>query len=216
MCAVDNDDEDDDFTPWTVEDAERIRRVADALIDAIRVHAAAVTSVTSDADEDDVRAAGDQLLPAILAYADAQFDYSGTGFPFGVLYQYVDDDDDEDLAEGPRSGVSILQRRDFAVTDEESVLEAGRQAYSETSGEDDPDAAAAEVSHLGVALYEIGHAHGWDSLVQLDGLQPRGSVALVLSSEDLLGSDPGEWPEEDLFDHDEERILFRQDDVYGA
>ena len=92
----------------------------------------------------------------------------------------------------------------------------GRQAYSETSGEDDPDAAAAEVSHLGVALYEIGHAHGWDSLVQLDGLQPRGSVALVLSSEDLLGSDPGEWPEEDLFDHDEERILFRQDDVYGA
>lgn len=216
MCTVD-DDEDDDFTPWTVEDAERIRRAADALMDAIRVHADAVTSVTSDADEDDVRAAGDQLLPAILAYADAQFDYSGTGFPFGVLYQYVDEDDDEqvDLAEGPSSGVSILQRRDFAVTDEGSVLEAGRQAYSETSGEDDPAAAASEVSHLGVALYEIGHAHGWDSLLELDGLQPRGGVALVLSSEDLLSGDPGEWPEEDLFVHDEERILFRQDDVYG-
>jgi len=46
-----------------------------------------VTSVTSDADDDDVRSAGDRLLPAILAYADAQFDYSGTGFPFGVLYR---------------------------------------------------------------------------------------------------------------------------------
>jgi hypothetical protein len=215
MCAVD-DDGDDDFTPWTADDAERIRRAADALIDAIRIHAATVTSVTSDADDDDVRSAGDRLLPAILAYADAQFDYSGTGFPFGVLYQYADDDKEEEgLAEGPSSGVSILQRRDFAITDEELVMRAGRQAYRETSGEDDPAAVAAEVSHLGVALYEIGHAHGWDSLLELDGLQPRGGVALVLSSEDLLSSDPGEWPEEDLFDHDEERLLFRQDDVYG-
>jgi hypothetical protein len=132
----------------------------------------------------------------------------GAGFPFGVLYQYADDDDEqEDLAAEPRSGISILQRRDFAIADEESVMEAGRRAHREVSGEDDPDEAAAEVSHVGVALYEIGHAHGWDSLVELDGLDPRGSVALVLSSEDLLSSDPGEWPEEDLFDHDEEQMI---------
>ncbi|MGB2977137.1 MAG: hypothetical protein WBB78_01310 [Propionicimonas sp.] len=211
-----DDDEDDDFTPWTEDGAKRVRRAADALTDAIRVHAAAVTRVTSDADEDDVRAAGYQLLPAILAYADAQFDYSGTSFPFGALYEYTDDDhEEEDLGEGPRTGVSILQRRDFPTTDEQSVMEAGRQAYREVSGEAEPDAAAAEVSHLGVALYEIGHARGWDSLEQLDGLTPRGSVALVLASEDLLGSDPDEWPEEDLFAHDEERLLYRQDDVYG-
>lgn len=41
-----------------------------------------------------------------------------------------------------------------------------------------------------------------------------GAVVLVQASEELLGNDPDEWPQEDLFDFDDDRLLYRQDDVH--
>ena len=66
------------------------------------------------------------------------------------------------------------------------------------------------------ALYQIAHVDGWDSLIQVKGLEPIGGVVFVQSCEEMLGGDPDEWPEDDLFDHHEDRLLFRQDDVFRS
>lgn len=209
-------DEDEDFTPWTAAGAARVHEAAETLIDAIRIHTAAVTSVTSDAGDSEIIAAGCGLIPEVLAYVDAQFDYTGTGFPLGAVYQFAEEDDGADVNdEGPVSGISVLRRQDYVVTDKEAVIAAGREAYRDVSGENDPEAAAADVTHLGTALYQIGHAHGWDGLKHAPGLEPSSGVVLVLSSADVLRGDPNEWVDDDLFDHDDERLLFRQDDVYA-
>ena len=217
MSAVNDDEDDDGFTPWTQDGATRLRQAADALLEAIRTHAASVTGVKGEGDAADVFAAGNLLVPALLAYAEAQFDFTGTGFPLGVLHQFVEDDDDdeEDVDEEPSGGVSVLRRTDYIVTDELAVMEVGRQAYRCSTGEADPRAAAAEVTHLGVALYQIAHADGWDSLANTEGLQPTAGTVFVQSSDELLGGDPDEWPEDDLFDYDDGRLLYRQDDIFG-
>jgi hypothetical protein len=43
-----------------------------------------------------------------------------------------------------------------------------------------------------------------------------GGVVIVQSSDELLGTDSDEWPEDDLFGHDDDRLIYRQDDVYGG
>lgn len=94
-------------------------------------------------------------------------------------------------------------------------MKAGRKAYRRLWPGDDSAAAAADVTHLGRALYQIAHADGWDSLEQVKGLQPVGGVVIVQSSDELLGADPAAWPEDDLFEHDDDRLLYRQDDVFS-
>lgn len=211
------DDEDDDFTPWTPEGAARLLQAADALVEAIRTHAATVTSLRGEDESAGVFASGNQLRPAVLAYADAQFDYTGIGFPLGIVHQFDDDEDeeDDDVDHGPIAGVSVLRRNDFAVSNEAAVMKAGRKAYRRVWPEDDAAAAAADVTHLGRALYQIAHADGWDSLEHVKGLDPVGGVVIVQSSDALLGADPDAWPQDDLFGHDDDRLLYRQDDVYS-
>jgi hypothetical protein len=208
-------DDDDDFTPWTSQGAARLRAAAAELAAAVVAHADAVATVTSHARIQEVYAASEGLLPAVLAYADAQFDYTGTGFPFGVLHQFADDDEDgdEEGEEVPTAGVTVLQRRDYRVTNEAAVMDAGRRAYLRVWPDDDDAAAAADVTHLGRALYQLAHADGWHSLDQVEGLRTTGGAVVVLQQEELLGPDPDEWPEE-LFD-DDAQVLYSQQDVFG-
>jgi len=175
------DDEDDDFTPWTPEGAARLLQAADALVEAIRTHAAAVTRPRGEDQSSDVFAAGDQLRPAVLAYADAQFEYTGIGFPLGIVHQFDDDEEEDDDDHGPIAGVSVLRRNDFVVSNEATVIKAGRKAYRRVWPEDDAAAAAADVTHLGRALYQIAHADGWDSLEHVKGLDlPAGERGELL------------------------------------
>ena len=205
---------DEDFTPWTPEGAARLRAAAAELAAAITAHADAVTAVTNNADITEVFAASDRLLPSVLAYADAQFDYTGNGFPFGVLHQYAEQDD-EDAAEEeePTAGISILQRHDYQVVDEAAVMAAGRRAYLRAWPEDDEAAAACDVTHLGRALYQIAHADGWHRLDQVEGLRPTGGAVVVIDQEETLGPDPDEWPE-DLFENEGE-LLYKHEDVFA-
>jgi hypothetical protein len=210
---------DEDFTPWTTEGAARLRTAARQLAAAIAAHAETVTAVTSGAGIDEVFAASDRLLPAILAYADAQFDYTGNGFPFGVLHDYAEDDDELDEAADddepePSVGISVLQRHDYRVTDEAAVMSAGRAAYLRVWPEDDEAAAAADVTYLGRALYQIAHADGWSSLDHVEGLYPTGGCVRVVGRDDTLGPDPDEWPEEEMFDDEDAAHLYEQRDVY--
>ena len=208
---------DEEFQPWTPEGAARLRTAAAELAAAITAHAEAVTAVPNNTGITEVFAASDRLLPAVLAYADAQFDYTGNGFPFGVLQDYAEDDDEGDDETGeedlePSVGISVLQRQDYRVTNEAAVMSAGRAAYLRVWPEDDEAAAAAEVTHLGRALYQIAHADGWHSLNGVDGLRPTGGSVRVVDREETLGPDPDEWPES-LFDDDSE-LLYEQTDVF--
>lgn len=193
--------------------------VAADLAAAIAAQAEAVTTVTGETGVQDVFAASERLLPAVLAYADAQFDYTGTAFPFGVLHEYAEredeeeEDEDDRTGDQPTRGVSVLQRRDYRVTDEAAVIAAGRRAYLRIWPADEGAAAAADVTHLGRALYQVAHADGWHSLDQVDGLRPKAGRVVVVQHEDLLGPDPEEWPD-GLFPDDAE-LLFEQRDVFG-
>lgn len=192
----------------TPDSAARLRAAAADLAAAITVHADAVTALTVGAGITEVLAPGDHLLPAVLAYADAQFEHTGNSYPFGVLHQFVDGEDDP---REPATGVSVLQRHDYQVTDEAAVLAAGRRAYLDTWPGDDEAAAAEDVTHVGRALYQVAHTVGWAGLGVVDGLRPTGGAVLVTTQDDVLGPDPDEWPP-DLF-ADAGELVHRQEDV---
>jgi hypothetical protein len=200
--------DDDDLTQWTPAGGERLRAAAAELADAVTAHAAAVSAVTGEHGVPDVLAAHDRLLPAVLAYADAQFDLTGSDFPFGVLHEFAADDDaaDDDAAgdeladpgddaDVPTAGVtvsgvtevSVLQRHDLQVTDEAAVL------------------AAAGQPELGQALAGLARAGGWDALGDTPGLRSTARSVLVVGS-DLV---PGAETEEDGGE-----LLYSQQDVF--
>jgi hypothetical protein len=208
-------DDETDFTPWTEEGRERLRAAATRLAQAVLDHAEAVAAVTG-ATTEPVFDAGDPLVEAAMQYVDAQFEYTGIAYPLGVLGQLIDADDDEaadgDEYERPTTGVTVLRRADFAVLDEDAVIEAGRAAYLEVWPEDSAEAAAADVSYLGRALYQIGHARGWDALPETAGLRPLGGLVRIQLQDEALGNEPDEWPE-DVFVVDGETI-YELSEVY--
>ena len=209
---------DDDFTPWTPAGAERLRAAAAELAAAVTAHAEAVASVTGDAGMPEVFAASDRLLPAVLGYADAQFDLTGNDFPFGVLHTYAEDDtdgpEDDAAVEVPAdhtgdagSGtteVAVLQRHDLRVTDEAAVLAAGRRAQLRSAP--DGDEPADEGTDLGRALSQLAAADGWDSLGDVPGLRSTGRSVLVVGRELPPDADPD--------DDDGGELLYGQQDVF--
>ena len=189
---------DDDLTQWTPAAAERLRAAAAELAAAVTAHAAAVSAVAGDDDVPAVFAADDRLLPAVLAYADAQFDLTGTDGPFGDL-----DAEDEVVDLGVDLGgpvvpgaapelsgvtdVSVLQRHDLQVTDEAGVL------------------AAAGEAELGQALARLARAGGWSALGGEPGLRSTARSVLVVGSVVVPGAEP---------DEDGGELLYSQQDVF--
>lgn len=90
----------------------------------------------------------------------------------------------------PVRGVSVLQRHDDEVT-----------------------AAAADVTHLGQALHQIAHADGWHGLNRVEGLRATGGAVVVVRSDELLGPDEDEWPEDPF--EGEGDLLYRQNDIHA-
>lgn len=211
----------DDFTPWTAEGAQRLASAGKRLADAIATHSEAVASARGRRDLRMLFSAGEALLSALLAYADAQFDYTGATFPLGVLHQLADEGDDKDDDEDgdderaetrPASGISILRRHDFGVVDEAAVLAAGRAAYLRVWPDDHAEDAAADVADLGRALYQVAHADGWDSLGRVEGLRPLGGLTHVVDQRELLSADPEDSPR-DAFITDGE-VIYQHADVW--
>ncbi|MCZ2839446.1 hypothetical protein [Modestobacter sp. VKM Ac-2985] len=212
---------DDDLTQFTPAGAERLRAAAAELTAAVTAHAEAVTAVTGDAGMPEVFAASDRLLPAVLAYADAQFDLTGNDFPFGVLHGYAEDDESQvedaavgDAADGGTTAsgttdVSVLQRHDLRVTDEAAVLAAGRRAYLRSRPDGDAAAAAADVTDLGRALSQLADADGWDAVGETPGLRATGRSVLVIGRELAPGADPDDDTEDDGGE-----LLWSQQDVF--
>lgn len=205
-----------DFTPWTDEGASRLLGAATAVQAAIAAHAQAVAAASGDNKA--VFKASEELLSVLLDYANAQFDFTGYGFPLGALAQFAEDDEqaeeEDEGEEWPTSGISVLQRHDYVVTDEDAVLAAGREAYLRVWPDDDETAAAADVTHVGRALYQLAHADGWNSLYKATGLDAVGGFIAVVKQDELLGPDPDDWAAE-VLDADAD-LLYSQDDIYRA
>ena len=214
----DFEDQDADFTPWTTDGADRLRLAAAGAATALQRHAEIVGKLTSESRTFDVIEASNLLLPALLEVANAQFEFTGNSGPLGLLFSLVDDDDDDDDEvdeQVPTSGLSVLQRRDYRVSDEASVIAQGRDAYRRVSPDDTDTDASKDVTSLGRALYQLAHDAGtWDVLERVNGLSPAGGSLVVVANDETLGSDPDEWPDE-LFDHDPDDVIYRQSDAYS-
>lgn len=195
--------------------AEKIQSLVEELVDALKAHAAVMVA---DGDPREVMSSINALRTSALAYVQAVFERTGWGNVFADLYDEAEDDDEDadDVDSGseePFAGITVLRRFDYAVTDEQAIMEAGRSAYKAVWPDDSDEKAAADVQGLGRALYQIAHAHGWDSLIDVDGLRPVGGTTLVHRQDDPLPSDPDEWPD-DMFDTEGED-LYEQSDVFG-
>jgi hypothetical protein len=204
---------------WTVEGADRLRAAAAALAAAIAEHVEAVCAVQGRGEFDAVFDASNRLLEVAAEYGLAQADYTGYGFPLVALTQFLDNDEDDEASSddeqaGPTAGVSVLSRRDYEVVDHDAVMQAGREAYLRVWPDDDEDAAAADVTHLGRALYQIAHADGWDNIGSAPGLAPFVGVTLVHRLDELPEPDPDNWQDEEFFEMGSAELLYRQDDVY--
>jgi|SRR4051794_17472016 hypothetical protein len=98
---------DEDDTQWTDEARESFRIAASELVEAIGRHSAALLEMTgTDADAEAIAEAGEALEAAATAYADKQYEFTGTVPPLGLdeeddysyddgLYDELIEDDDE-------------------------------------------------------------------------------------------------------------------------
>jgi hypothetical protein len=93
-------DLDEDDTQWTDEARESFRIAAADMVEAISRHSAALLEMTgTDADAEAIAEAGEALEAAATAYADKQYEFTGTVPPLGLDeeddYSYDDDDLDD-------------------------------------------------------------------------------------------------------------------------
>src|SRR3954447_10369399 len=102
---------DEDDTQWTDEGREAFRSAASELVAAIGRHSATLLEMTgTDADAEAIAEAGEALEAAATAYADKQYEFTGTVPPLGLdeeddysyddgLYDELDEDEDDDSDE---------------------------------------------------------------------------------------------------------------------
>jgi len=232
---------DEDGEQWTDEARESFRTAAADLVEAIQRHSAALLEMTgADADAEAIAEAGEHLETAATAYADQQYEFTGTVPPLGLDeeedYSY-DDELDEDLygeaedeaddlahedgedefeAGEPAAKLTVLHRIDFVVTDEPAVILAGKEAYYESY--DDEAGEPVDVADLSAALQQIQQSGGIEALVDTPGLASAGATTWVLEATDLLDErEPDEWPASPfaLGEDTPQRLLHRLDEVAG-
>lgn len=215
---------DEDGAHWTDEARESFRTAAADLVEVIQRHSAALLEMTgTDADAEAIAEAGDRLEAAATAYADQQYEFTGTVPPLGLdeedEYSYDDEGDDDlygedaelddeetdgladdedaeddELEAGePAAKLTVLHRVDFVVTDELAVILAGKEAHYESY--DDDAAEPVDVADLSAALQQIQQAGGIEALADTPGLASAGATTWVLDATDLLDErEPDEWP----------------------
>lgn len=175
---------------WTDSTRAAFVNEAERAISALRDHVAVVAGAAGPSDGGSIAVSSEAVRQAFVALSNAEFDYAAQGSPFGPLEsdeEFTDDFEDVPLDESAEHDqISILIRRDFAVVSEAAVLEAGRGAYLRAWPDDTPEQAAADVTHLGRAVYQVMHAGGLDALSQTEGLQPTAGIVLTIAVEQLL------------------------------
>ncbi|AYY13480.1 hypothetical protein EF847_13050 [Actinobacteria bacterium YIM 96077] len=193
------------------QDRTRLQAALDGLTDALENHLEACLGRSGEADHA-VQATYTALRHAAQQYDDLLFELRDEvtpwEFPDGphVDIEYED-------ADAEPSAVGVFVRRDYDIADTDELLGAGREAYGELYPTDPLEAAIADVSHPGRALYQLLHAYGVDGLDQRAegaGLTPRGGTVWV---QELAEGDPDTLVGEPFDVVDEELLIYRLDEV---
>lgn len=175
---------DDEDTRWTDAARERFAARTEEFAAAVRRHGDVVLALSArQADVPALFAANDALAAAADAFGAAQFDLTGT-FPSFELPDDEEDDEDDDAFPDAVAGLLLVHRADYAVTDAEAVLAAGRAAYRQVWPTDTDEDAAVSVRSLDRAVHELQHAGGLSALDDVPGLEEAGSVTWVLDAAD--------------------------------
>jgi hypothetical protein len=176
-------------TQWTAESRRRFAIEVEALVDAVRRHGAEVLALTGrQADLQVVFRAGADLARAARSYADAQFDLTGTIPTFDPdLEDEDEDDEDEDVFADASARLLLVHRAEYAVTDPDAVLAAGRAAYRRVWPDDTEQDAAVDVTSVGRALYQVQHDGGLSALDRVPGLEEVESSTWHLDAADEDG-----------------------------
>lgn len=213
--------EDDEWEAglWSDESRERYVARAEQAIASLRQHVDLVAASTVENDQDRIEVSADEVRLAFVALSDAEFDYSATIGPFGLLQL---DEDDDDLGEvvldesAEHNQFSVMVRRDYAVVSEAAVLDAGRAAYLEVWPDDSADDASEDVQDLGRAIYQIIHAGDLEALNEVEGLQPTAGLMLTVAREHLISATEVESFVDDLGRHFtvDGEVLYSQSDIW--
>ena len=197
----------------TPPDDTDLRELFDDLVAALTSHFHAVRNRRDEADPQ-VQAAYTRLRSAAERYDDMLFELTGEVTPWEFPEGPPADVEYEDRGAAP-DAVTVMVRRDYGIADPAGLLLAGRKAYADLYPGDPPEAAVADVSHPGRALYQLLHAYGVDGLdnrAENAGLAPHGGTVwvqgLAPGDAETLVDDPFGVADEDL-------LIYRLDEVIG-
>lgn len=195
---------------------EAVRSAASALKDAIDRHLAVIEARSGEAGGDvaardgEVQEAFDALQAAAERYDDVLFDVYEEVTPFEAGGADAAPEGVESLEGTPV--VSLYLRRDYAVSDPDGLLAAGRAAHK-TLAESDGGAPDEEPDHHGAALFQllaVTGIDGFDESAEEAGLDPLGGTVWLLAAE--AGARLDENPFDDA---DPDRLIFRVNEVVG-
>ncbi len=183
----------------------------DNLTDALENHMEACLARSGEADVA-VQAAYTALRHAAAQYDDLLFELRDEvtpwEFPEGPHVDIEYEDSDAEPA-----AVGVFVRRDYDISEAGELLRAGREAYGEIYPADPEEAAVADVTHAGRALYQLLHAYGVDGLdlrAEGSGLQPRGGTVWV---QELAEGDTETLVNEPFGVIDDDMLIYRLDEV---
>lgn len=188
----------------------RLRAALHELTGALEVHLEAVLRRTGTADHA-VQAAYTRLRESADRYDDLLFELTGEVTP----WEFPEEPDRGVEYESPHvapDAVAVLVRRDYGLSDVAGLLDAGREAYADLYPDDPAEAAQADVSHPGRALFQLLHAYGVDGLDRRAtdaGLTAQGGTVWVQE----LAGDTASADLDNPFDLvDGQRLIYRMDE----
>jgi hypothetical protein len=190
-----------------------LRELFDDLVASLTSHFHAVRNRRDEADPQ-VQAAYTRLRSAAERYDDMLFELTGEVTPWEFPAGPPADVEYEDRGAAP-DAVTVMVRRDYGIADPAGLLVAGREAYADLYPGDPPEAAVADVSHPGRALYQLLHAYGVDGLdnrAENAGLAPHGGTVWV---QGLVPGDAETLVDDPFGVADEDMLIYRLDEVIG-
>jgi hypothetical protein len=192
------------------QDYSRLHAALEALTEALDAHLEAVLRRVGEADPA-VQAAYTRLRDAAETYDDLLFELTDEVTPW-EFPESPESPEYEDRSAAP-DAITVMVRRDYGIADPAGLLVAGREAYAEMYPDEPEEAANADVSHPGRALYQMLHTYGVDGLdsrAEQAGLAARGGTVWVQA----IDSEDAETIVDDPFGiADEEMLIYRLDEV---
>ncbi|GGS79034.1 hypothetical protein ACFFV7_12900 [Nonomuraea spiralis] len=159
---------------------KRLREEAEAFADAVLRHAETLCEFEGrQREKPAIFELNDLLSAAAHRLREAQHDLTGTYPSFEPSTDDGDDDVHPAHPEYPEftDRIAVLMRHDFAITDREALMAAGRAAYLRIMPDAVEDDAEFDVRTVDSAVYQLMHVSAEDTILDhVPGLRPTASV----------------------------------------